>query len=75
MQRESAGRPASRDLFCLAEGVQVSLIAFAVAGMFHPVAYHFYFYYMGGLALAIRETWRAHRARSSRAADPSRRCR
>ena len=59
VQRESRGRPGSSDLFYLAEGVQVSLIAFAVAGMVHPVAYHFHFYYMAGLALAIREVWRA----------------
>jgi O-antigen ligase len=70
VQRESAGRPAFRDFFCLAEGVQVSLIAFAVSGMFHPVAYNFYFYYMAGLALAIRETWCARQGTPSRAADP-----
>ena len=61
VQRESAGLPAFRDFFCLAEGVHVSMIAFAVAAMFHPVAYNFGFYYMAGLALAIRETWRAYR--------------
>jgi probable O-glycosylation ligase (exosortase A-associated) len=59
VQRESAGRPGGRELFCLAEGVQVSLLAFGVGGMFHPVAYHFYFYYMAGLAIALHETWRA----------------
>lgn len=42
-----------RLLFHLAEAVQVSLLAFAVAAMFHPVAYHFYFYYIGGLAAAL----------------------
>ena len=46
--------PELRDLFLLSEAVQVSLIAFAVSGFFYPVAYHFYFYYMGGLALAAR---------------------
>jgi probable O-glycosylation ligase (exosortase A-associated) len=71
VQRETAGRPASRELFCLAEGVHVSLIAFAVAGIFHPVAYHFYFYYLAGLALAIRETWRARRAAPSEVPDAS----
>ena len=43
-----------RDLFLLAEGIQVSLFAFAIAALFHPVAYHFYFYYIAGLALAAR---------------------
>jgi hypothetical protein len=32
--------------------LRVSLIAFAVAAMFHPVAYHFYFYAIAGLAVA-----------------------
>jgi len=71
VQRQTAGRPAFRDVFCLAEGVQVSLIAFTVAAMFHPVAYHFYFYYMAGLALALRETWRTLGSGRSGAADPA----
>jgi len=54
VMRRTAGAPAWRDLFLLAEGIQISLIAFAVAALFHPVAYHFYFYYMAGLALAAR---------------------
>lgn len=52
-QRRS--RPGTnRALFHMAEGVQVSLIAYAVAAMFHPVSYHFYFYYIAGLAVAVR---------------------
>ena len=54
VQRRSAGLPALRDLFYLAEGIQVSLVAFAVAGAFHPVSYHFYFYYVAGLAVAAK---------------------
>jgi len=54
VQRRSAGVPALRDLFYLAEGIQVSLVAFAVAGAFHPVSYHFYFYYVAGLAVAAK---------------------
>jgi len=54
VMKRTAGRPAWRDLFLLAEGIQASLAVFAVAAMFHPVAYHFYFYYMAGLALAAR---------------------
>ena len=42
------------DLFLLAEGLQTSLLVFAVAALFHPVAYHFYFYYVAGLAIAAR---------------------
>ena len=46
--------PAHRELFWLASGLQVSLVAFAFAAMLHPAAYNFYFYYFGGLALAAR---------------------
>ena len=38
----------------MAEGIKVSLTVFAIAAVFHPVAYQFYFYYMAGLALAAR---------------------
>ena len=52
--RASAGERAQQELHWLATGLRISLIAFAVAAFFHPVAYHFYFYYMAGLALAAR---------------------
>lgn len=55
MQARSRGQPALLELFCLAEGVKVSLIAFSVAAFFHPVAYHFYFYYIAGLAMALTQ--------------------
>ncbi|HKN46681.1 MAG TPA: O-antigen ligase family protein, partial [Candidatus Polarisedimenticolia bacterium] len=54
VRRRAAGVPDRHDLFCLAEGIQISLAGFAVAALFHPVAYHVYFYYVAGLALAIR---------------------
>jgi O-antigen ligase len=53
-QRSVAGLPKHRSIFLLAEGVEISLIVFATEGFFHPVAYNFYFYYIGGLALATR---------------------
>lgn len=46
--------PDSQKLFYLAQGIHISLIAFSVAAFFHPVAYHFYFYFIAGLALAAR---------------------
>jgi probable O-glycosylation ligase (exosortase A-associated) len=46
-------------LFHLAEGLRVSLIAFAVAALFHPVAYHFYFYYVASLAVAAGAIYQA----------------
>ena len=53
-RRRAQAIPALRQLFLLNEGLEVSLIVFAVAGLFHPAAYHFYFYYMAGLALGAR---------------------
>ncbi|MEX0900025.1 MAG: O-antigen ligase family protein [Gammaproteobacteria bacterium] len=41
-------------VFHLSEAVRASLIGFAVAAMFHPAAYHFWFYMFAGLALAAR---------------------
>jgi putative inorganic carbon (HCO3(-)) transporter len=41
------------DLIHFAQGIEVTLYAFAVGALFHPVAYHFYFYYMAGLALGL----------------------
>ena len=39
----------------LAEAVEVSFVAFAVSGMFLPVAYHAGFYILAGMALAVKE--------------------
>jgi hypothetical protein len=49
-----------RDLTHLAQGVQIALIAFAVAAFFHPIAYQFYFFSIGGLALALKTAYRGH---------------
>lgn len=57
VQREAARRPALRELACLAQGIQISLVAFSVEAFFHPVAYHVYFYYFGGLAIAARAVY------------------
>jgi O-antigen ligase len=53
--RSAVGRRrGARDLTQFAQATRLSLIAFGVAGLFHPVAYHFYFYYLAGLASALR---------------------
>jgi hypothetical protein len=39
--------------------VQVSLVAFAVAAMFHPIAYQFYFFSVAGLAVGLRNASRS----------------
>jgi O-antigen ligase len=41
-----------------AGGVQIALCAFAVAALFYPVAYQFYFFLIAGLALAVDNVWR-----------------
>lgn len=55
----AAQDPALRDLVPLAIGVKVALVAFAVAAMFHPIAYHFYFFSIAGLAVGLRNACRA----------------
>ncbi len=52
-QRAAAGVPGAANLYHYGVAVEVSLAAFAVSGMFHPVGYHFYFYIIAGLALAL----------------------
>ena len=48
-RRCAGGEPALR---ALGGGIETALIGFAVAALFYPVAYHFYFYYLAGLAVA-----------------------
>src|SRR5215475_13869991 len=53
--RSAVGRRRNaRELTQFAQATRLSLIAFGVAGLFHPVAYHFYFYFLAGLASALR---------------------
>jgi probable O-glycosylation ligase (exosortase A-associated) len=61
-------RASPPELFFLAQGLQISLIAYATAAMFHPVSYQYYFYYMAGLALATRTIAGASRGRASEVA-------
>lgn len=52
--RAFAARGEHGTLFHLGEAIGISLVTFAVAGLFHPVAYRFYFFYLAGLAGALR---------------------
>jgi O-antigen ligase len=70
VQRRSAPEPSLRTVFHLAEGVQTGLIAFAVAGLFSPVAYHFYFYYLAGLAVAVKAAYHAEAGLSPATSTP-----
>lgn len=42
-----------RQVARFAAATEVSLWAYAAAAMFHPVAYHFYFFYVAGFAAAL----------------------
>lgn len=53
-RRISRGCDGEEDFQHLAEAILVALIAFGVSGIFHPNAYQFYFYYIAGLAVAVR---------------------
>jgi O-antigen ligase len=53
VRRRAAAAGAHGHLFYFAEGVEVALWAFAIAALFHPVAYNFYFYYMAGIGLGL----------------------
>ncbi len=50
--RRAAAEAGHAGIAAIAEAVWVSLIAFAVAAVFYPAGYHFYFYYFAGLAVA-----------------------
>ena len=54
VERETRRTGGDRRLLTLAGAIRISLVAFAVAAIFYPVAYHFYFYYLAGLASAAR---------------------
>jgi probable O-glycosylation ligase (exosortase A-associated) len=59
VRRRASKTPALREVGLVAEGVEIALIAFAIAGFFHPIAYQFYFFCVGGLALAAKNAFRA----------------
>lgn len=57
VRRRSAEAPALRDLSCLAEAIQTSLVIFAISAFLIPNAYELHFYYFGGLAVAARAAY------------------
>jgi len=63
VEKRARHDPALEELAPLATGVQISLGAFFVAAMFHPIAYQFYFFSIAGLAVALKNTARAEMAR------------
>jgi probable O-glycosylation ligase (exosortase A-associated) len=71
VEKRARADPALHDLAPLAVGIQVSLVAFLVAAMFHPIAYQFYFFSIAGLAVALKNTCRAEIARARVPAEQS----
>ena len=71
MQR-SETMPGGEELYYLAEALRVSLFAFALEAVFHPVAYNFYFYYIAGLAIALPAICRAQEQRVGEASGTTR---
>lgn len=61
--------PALRELSLLAEAIRITLVTFAVAALFYPVAYNFYFYYFAALAVASGVIYQAE-ARTLAAGTP-----
>ena len=62
VERRAAKEPALQHLAYLAAGLQISLAAFFVAAMFHPIAYQFYFFTIAGLTVALKNSCRAEAA-------------
>jgi len=60
-QRQTERESGRTEFFYLAEGIQTSLIAFAVSCLFYPVAYHVHFYFIAGLAVAAKAMRTAER--------------
>ena len=62
VRRRVRREPGLSDLGVMAAGVQMSLVAFAVEAFFHPIAYQFYFFCIGGLAIALKNICRTELA-------------
>jgi O-antigen ligase len=71
VERRTARQPALRDLTTFACGVQIALAAFAVAALFHPIAYQFYFFCVAGLAVAVKNACREQVRANATLANPS----
>lgn len=56
VRRARPGPRVPADLRWFADGLWISLATFAVSAFFYPDAYEFYFYYLAGLAVAMRAT-------------------
>jgi O-antigen ligase len=50
----SAASAAGTEVPLIGGAIEIALWVFAVAALFHPVSYQFYFYYLAGMAAALR---------------------
>jgi len=66
-----ARRAGFADLETFAAGIQIALVAFAVAACFHPIAYQFYFFCVAGLAIALKNACRSEAKAALARADAS----
>jgi len=57
IQKLSSRNKEEYEFTLLARGFEASLIGFAVAAIFYPVAYNFYFYYPAGYAVALKKIY------------------
>jgi len=71
VQARRVWRARDVDLSHLAQGLEISLIGFAVAAMFYPVAYHLFFFYLAGLAVAVKRLCREQVSPVPAASAPS----
>jgi probable O-glycosylation ligase (exosortase A-associated) len=62
--QRGAEKEGDTEMFTMGEAIQFSLIAFGVAAMFHPVAYHMYLYYFAGLAVAAKNAFQSRQDRA-----------
>jgi len=54
IQAQYKGAHQQQELVVLAAATETGLLAFCIAALFHPVAYHFYFYYIAGFVMALK---------------------
>jgi len=60
IERETLGSPPElRRFYCLAVGLQASLVGYMVSSFFVSVAYQFYVYYLVGYAVSLRRIYDA----------------
>src|SRR5262249_26029067 len=53
-QRQPNGTPGASEERALAGGVETALWGYVTGALFHPVSYHFYFFYLAGFAVALQ---------------------